>query len=78
MLISVITGPIGFLLSYMLAWLISQFNPKLRAVFTLLLYAPEPHRHQEPVEQSVGIVAQNQLPDQVDASRHARRVKQAA
>ena len=40
LLISVITGPIGFLLSYMLAWLISQFNPKLRAFFTLLFYAP--------------------------------------
>lgn len=40
LLISVITGPIGFLLSYMLAWLVSQFRPRMRAFFTLLFYAP--------------------------------------
>lgn len=33
LLISVITGPIGFLLSYMLAWLISPVQPKAARVF---------------------------------------------
>ena len=37
---AVITGPVGFLLSFVVAWLISDFNPKLRSVITLVFYAP--------------------------------------
>lgn len=40
LLLSVITGPVGFLLSLFLAWLLNEFNPKLRAFLTLLFYAP--------------------------------------
>ncbi len=40
LLFSVITGPIGFLLSLLLAWLINEFGPKTRAFLTLLFYAP--------------------------------------
>ena len=40
LLLSVITGPVGFLLSLFLAWLLNEFDPKLRAFLTLLFYAP--------------------------------------
>lgn len=40
LLFSVITGPIGFFLSLLLAWLINEFSPKIRAFLTLLFYAP--------------------------------------
>lgn len=40
LILSVITGPIGFLLSLFLAWVLNEFNPKLRAFLTLLFYAP--------------------------------------
>jgi multiple sugar transport system permease protein len=39
-LFAIITGPISFLLSLLLAWLVNEFSPKLRALFTLLFYAP--------------------------------------
>lgn len=37
---AVITGPIGYLLSFVLAWFVNELPPKLRAVMTLLFYAP--------------------------------------
>ena len=37
---SVITGPIGYLMSLGFAWLINEMPPKIRAVMTLLFYAP--------------------------------------
>lgn len=37
---SVITGPLGFLLSFILAWMINEFHPVLRTVLTFLFYAP--------------------------------------
>lgn len=40
LLLSVVTGPVGFLLSLFLAWILNEFNPKLRAFLTLLFYAP--------------------------------------
>ena len=39
-LFSVITGPISFFICLFLAWLINEFPPKLRALLTLLFYAP--------------------------------------
>ena len=40
LLLSVVTGPVGFFLSLLLAWLVNEFGPKLRAFLTLLFYAP--------------------------------------
>ncbi len=40
LLLSVVTGPVGFFLSLLLAWLVNEFGPKLRALLTLLFYAP--------------------------------------
>lgn len=37
---ALVTGPVGYLLSFMIAWMINDFGPKLRAFFTLLFYSP--------------------------------------
>ena len=38
--ISVIVGPLGFLLSFVLAWFINEFTPVLRGVLAFLFYVP--------------------------------------
>ncbi|REE56452.1 multiple sugar transport system permease protein [Paenibacillus taihuensis] len=40
LLFAFITGPIGYLLSFMFAWFINDLGPKLRSVLTLIFYAP--------------------------------------
>ena len=40
LIMAVITGPVGFLLSFLLAWCISEFNPILRTFLAFLFYAP--------------------------------------
>ena len=40
LLLAVITGPGGFFLSLLLAWVLNEFNDRLRAVLTMLCYAP--------------------------------------
>lgn len=40
LLISLITGPVSFFLSLFVAWLVNEFDPKLRTLLTLLFYAP--------------------------------------
>lgn len=37
---AVLTGPIGYALSFTVAWVINELNPKLRALMTLLFFAP--------------------------------------
>lgn len=37
---AMITGPLSYLLCLVLAWIISEFSPKIRSVLTLLFYAP--------------------------------------
>ncbi len=37
---SIIAGPIGFLLSFLMAWLVCEFTPRVRTVLSLLFYAP--------------------------------------
>ncbi len=37
---ALITGPIGFLLSFVLAWFINEFHPLARTVLSFLFYAP--------------------------------------
>lgn len=39
-LLAILTGPAGFLLSFVLAWLINEFKPMMRTVFSFLFYAP--------------------------------------
>ena len=37
---AVIVGPVSYLLSFMVAWFINELPPKIRAVITLIFYAP--------------------------------------
>lgn len=37
---AVITGPAGFLLSFILAWMVNEFQPKVRALLSFLFYSP--------------------------------------
>lgn len=37
---AVITGPVGFMLSFILAWFINELGPKARAVLSFLFYSP--------------------------------------
>lgn len=39
-LLAVITGPVGFLLSFVLAWFINEFSPIVRSILSFLFYAP--------------------------------------
>lgn len=40
MVLTIITGPIGYVLSFGIAWMVNEFNPKLRSFLTLLFYIP--------------------------------------
>lgn len=40
LLLAIITGPAGFLLSFLFAWAINELTPKVRAGMTLMLYTP--------------------------------------
>lgn len=40
LVLAVITGPIGFLLSFVVAWLINEMKPSVRKFITLIMYAP--------------------------------------
>ena len=40
LLFAIITGPVGYLACLLVAWMINEFPPKLRAVLTLIFYAP--------------------------------------
>ena len=37
---AVITGPVGFMLSFLLAWFINELGPKARSVLSFLFYSP--------------------------------------
>lgn len=34
------TGPVSYVICFILAWLINELNPKLKTIFTLIFYAP--------------------------------------
>lgn len=40
LIFAVVTGPIGYLLSFVLAWFINELRPGLRSIVTLIFYAP--------------------------------------
>ncbi len=37
---AVVTGPIGFLLSFVLAWFINEFHPMIRTILSFMFYCP--------------------------------------
>ena len=40
LIFAAITGPVSYLLSFLIAWFIDELEPKIRAVVTLIFYAP--------------------------------------
>ena len=40
LMFAVVTGPFGFMLSFMLAWMISELGPKTRTLLSFLFYSP--------------------------------------
>lgn len=40
LVMAVATGPIGYLISFMLAWMINELRPAIRSFLVLLIYAP--------------------------------------
>ena len=40
LIFAVIVGPVSYLLSLMVAWFINELGPKIRAIVTLIFYAP--------------------------------------
>ncbi|MGG1633165.1 carbohydrate ABC transporter permease [Paenibacillus sp. NRS-1760] len=40
LLFAVITGPISYIACFVFAWIINELSPKLRAIMTLVFYAP--------------------------------------
>lgn len=40
LLFAVITGPLSYILAFLLAWLINEFRPAVRNLFSFLFYAP--------------------------------------
>ncbi|MBQ9978006.1 MAG: sugar ABC transporter permease [Clostridia bacterium] len=37
---AIIAGPLGFLLSFVLAWFVNEFSPKVRTLLSFMFYAP--------------------------------------
>lgn len=40
LIFAIVSGPIGFLLSFLLAWLVNEFKPRVRTILSFLFYAP--------------------------------------
>ena len=40
LIIAIFTGPVSYVMSFLLAWLINELHPVLKTVFTLIFYAP--------------------------------------
>lgn len=40
LIFALITGPVSYVLCFVFAWLINELRPKVRAVVTLIFYAP--------------------------------------
>lgn len=40
LMFSVVTGPLGFMLSFVLAWMINELGPKARTILSFLFYSP--------------------------------------
>ncbi len=40
LIFAAITGPVSYILSFVVAWFINELSPKIRAVVTLIFYAP--------------------------------------
>ena len=55
---AIITGPVGYMLSFIIAWLINELTPKVRSVVTLIFYTPA-------LTSSLGLFLMKQFMEQV-------------
>lgn len=39
-IIAIFVGPVGYMLSFVMAWLLNELPPKIRAILTVIFYAP--------------------------------------
>lgn len=37
---AIVTGPLGFLISFILAWMVNEFQPRVRSLLSFLFYSP--------------------------------------
>lgn len=40
LIFALFSGPVSYVLCFLLAWLINELHPKLKTIFTLIFYAP--------------------------------------
>ena len=40
LVLAILTGPLGFLLSFVLAWMINEFGPGMRTLLSFMFYVP--------------------------------------
>lgn len=40
LVLAIITGPIGFMLAFFLAWMVNEFGPSVRTLLSFMFYAP--------------------------------------
>ena len=40
LIFAIIAGPLGFLLSFVLAWFVNEFSPKVRTILSFMFYSP--------------------------------------
>ncbi len=40
LVLAIITGPIGFMLAFFLAWMVNEFGPTIRTLLSFMFYAP--------------------------------------
>ena len=40
MVFAFVTGPLSYVLSFLLAWMINEYKPVVRSIWTLIFYAP--------------------------------------
>ncbi len=40
LIFALVTGPVSYVLCFLLAWLINELHPRLKTIFTLIFYAP--------------------------------------
>lgn len=40
LVLAIVTGPLGFLIAFMLAWMVNEFGPSIRTLLSFMFYAP--------------------------------------
>ena len=40
LIFAIVTGPLGFLLAFLLAWFVNEFSPRVRTILSFMFYSP--------------------------------------